>query len=96
MQDLSQDHFELEKKVVRASTKDERHGDIWWKMKQCKLLCNDYGDLSRSHQVYCDEPGEPCNINEFPEELEDLHANIIEHTLAVLKGDDMLTLWQHG
>ena len=32
-------------------------------MKHCKFLCNDYAILFDKHKVYCDEPGDPCNIN---------------------------------
>lgn len=55
--------LEFTKLAVRALRKDEKDGDTWWHMKTCKG-CNDYGDLYRAHQVFCDEPGEPCNINE--------------------------------
>ena len=33
-------------------------------MKYCKG-CNEYGELYRAHQLYCDDPtGEPCSINQ--------------------------------
>jgi hypothetical protein len=55
--------LEFKKLAVRALRKDEKNGDVWTHMKTCKA-CNDYGDLFRKHQMYCDEPGEPCNVNE--------------------------------
>ena len=33
------------RKVIRASRKDEKYGDTWHAMKNCKLLCNDYAKL---------------------------------------------------
>ena len=68
-QNLWEYKFNFTEKVVRPSRKNETNGDIWYKMKHCPV-CDDYGDLFRSHQVYCDEPwllGEPCNVNEYKE-----------------------------
>jgi len=35
-------------------------------MKNCKI-CNDYKLLLEKHQVYCDQPGTPCEGKEFTE-----------------------------
>lgn len=43
---------------MRAPTPDE--GEVHHAMKGCKN-CNDYAHLTRTHTIYCDEPGEPCN-----------------------------------
>ena len=43
---------------MRAPNPDE--GEVHHAMKGCKN-CNDYLHLTRNHQMYCDEPGDPCN-----------------------------------
>jgi len=63
VQNLDEKALKFDKRVVRASRKDEKYGDVWIHMKSCKG-CNEYGVLNRAHQLYCDDPtGEPCSIN---------------------------------
>ena len=57
-QDALVDNFDYLRKVMRAPTPDE--GEVHHAMKGCKN-CNDYAHLTRTHTIYCDEPGEPCN-----------------------------------
>lgn len=54
-QNLMENPLEFTNLAVRALRKDEKNGDVWWHMKTCKG-CNDYGDLYRKRQVYCDDP----------------------------------------
>ena len=60
--------------MVRPLTIDEGGGDVRDAMKKCKL-CNDYLALARDHAVYCDEPGEPCNVNSLPDPEPPMEAN---------------------
>lgn len=73
-QDAATDGFEYDRKVVRPLTIDEGGGDVRDAMKKCKL-CNDYLALARDRAVYCDEPGEPCNVNTLPDPEPSMEPN---------------------